>query len=91
MSNQPSYRLLSNISFNSIPILSYHRWQRKDEDILSSKEKSDFAKVAQFSFLLLPVSPFDLSFEPESLQVFQSQKCRFSDWCFANFSPSLTS
>lgn len=51
MSDQPSYRLLSNISFNSIPILSYHRWQRKDQDILSSKEKSDFAKVAQFSFL----------------------------------------
>lgn len=57
MSNQPSYRLLSNISFNSIPILSYHRWQRKDEDILSSKEKSDFAKVAQFSF---PPSCFSL-------------------------------
>lgn len=44
MLNQPSYRLLSNISFNSIPILSYHRWLRKDQDILSSKEKSDFAK-----------------------------------------------
>ena len=58
MSNQPSYRLLSNISFNSIPILSYHRWhQRKDEDIISSKEKSDFAKVAQFSF---PPSCFSL-------------------------------
>jgi len=87
MSNQPSYRLLSNISFNSIPILSYHRWQRKDQDILSSKEKSDFAKF------FLPVSPIDLSFEPESLQVFNHKSVDFpiGVFCFANFSPSLAS
>ena len=62
MPDQPFYRLLSNISFNAIP---YSR-QCKDQDILS-KEKSEFA-------VFHPVSPFDLSFEPESLQVFNHKR-----------------
>lgn len=50
MLNQPFYRLLSNISFDS---LSYNKWQCKDQDILS-KENSDF--ITQFSsfFMFLP-------------------------------------
>ena len=65
MSNQPSYRLLSNISFNSKS--PYSRTiggiSAKTKTCLSREGKSKNSQIFLFS-------PFDLSFEPESLQVF---------------------
>ena len=63
MPDQPFYRLLSNISFNAIP---YSRLAVQRPRHIK-QGKSEFA-------VFHPVSPFDLSFEPESLQVFNHKR-----------------